>query len=169
MRVDFAGLRKVDEALAAIPASMRRPVVLAALRKGSKPYVDAARAAAPRGDDPSKRGSAKMRRSGKSKTIGAAADSIKARALPASQSRLVTVSVGPSAQHFYLRFAEFGTARIPGRRFLTRAYEATKLEVADRTAAQLWLQVEATVRRLSSQAASGSLGGGARSALAGGR
>lgn len=65
MSTQFAtvkGLSDVDQALALLPQSMRRSVVLAALGKGAAPMVEEARARAPRSTgDAARRGSKKSR------------------------------------------------------------------------------------------------------------
>lgn len=156
--VRIAGLDELDRALAAIPQNLRRPVLIRALRSGSKGMVKQARATAPRGTDPSRRGSKKDRRSGRSKTLGPGADSIRARAVPAASQYRVDVAVGPDRRHFYMRFSEFGTSRQAGQRYMTKAFEANKADAIVKTAEELAVVIQNTAAKLRRDAQSGKLG-----------
>ncbi|MCE9635074.1 MAG: hypothetical protein K8T90_05145 [Planctomycetes bacterium] len=155
--VAVVGFKELDAALAEIPASLRRNVVLAALRKASQPIVRDARARARRGMDPRRRGSMKQRKSGESLRIGPGADSIAARAIPSSVATEASVTVGPDARHWYMKFLEFGSARQSPARFLTPAFEVNKEAAVQLAGEELWKTISATARRLAKQAEAGTL------------
>lgn len=157
LEVGILGLREFDEALAQLPEALRRNVVLGALKKAARPIVKDARARAPRGTNPAKRGSKKQRRRGDSAAIGPGADSIAARAVRAALAADVAVAVGPDAKHWYLRFAELGTARQAPQRFLTNAFEAHKEAAVAAVGAELWKSLAATAARLAKKAQAGTL------------
>ncbi len=109
-RVEISGLRELEAALLDLPTAWQRQVSLRALRKAAAPIVAAARARAPRGTNPAKRGSKRQRKTGESLKIGPGADSIRARAEPRSDDGTTSVSVGPDRAHFYMQFIEKGAA-----------------------------------------------------------
>lgn len=153
----FDGFADLDQALSQLPEALRRPVALSALRKASEPMVAEARRRAPRGKDPKRRGSTKDRRTGRSATLGPAADTIRARAVRAESRTEATVSVGAGPGRFYLKYSEFGTSRQPARPFLRPAFESHKSEALDLLGVELWKSLTATARRLVRQAERGKL------------
>lgn len=163
--VAVVGLRELETALAEIPASLRRNVVLAALRRAAQPIVRDARARARRGTDPRRRGSTKQRRSGESLTMGPGADSIAARAVKSSVATEASVTVGPDRRHWYMKFVEFGSARQSPVRFLTPAFEVNKEAAVQLAGEELWKSIAATARRLARQAESGTISRKAAEAL----
>lgn len=165
MDVQIVGFRELDAALAELPQALRRAVVLAALKKAARPMVRDARAKARRGKDPRRRGSMKQRKSGESAAMGHGADSISARALRASTPNEASITVGPDARHWYMKFVEFGTARQAPDRFLTIAFEINKDEAAQLVGEELWKSLSAAARRLARKAEAGTLGTKARKAL----
>lgn len=164
--VKVEGLTELDAALAQIPQGLRRDVLLRTLRRASQPMVRSARARAPRGTDPRRRGSGKDRRSRRSTTLGHGADSIRARAVRATNPHRGEVAIGPDRAHFYMRFAEFGTSRQPAQRFLTAAYEEQKLEVLRAVGTELQVVIADTAAKLYRGAVAGKLSAKARRALA---
>ena len=165
MDVQVLGFKELDRALGELPQAFRRPVVLAALKKGSRPIVRDARARAPRGDDPKRRGSKKQRRGGKAAALGAGADSIAARSVRATSATNTTVAVGPDKAHWYMKFSEFGTARSRKQAFLRPAFDSNAEGASVAIGQELWRQLERTAARLAAQASSGKLSAGARKAL----
>lgn len=165
MRVDVQGFQDLDRALAELPAALRRPLVLAALRKAALPMVLEARARARRGKDPRRRGSQKQRRSGESLTMGPGADSIAARAVRATLATEASISVAPGRRHFYMSFVEFGTARQAPARFLTPAFEIHKERAVALVGEELWKSLAAAAKRLARQAERGTISRSAREAL----
>ena len=163
--VAVVGFKELDAALAEIPASLRRDVVLAALRKASQPIIRDARARARRGTDPRRRGSMKQRKTGESLRIGPGADSIAARAIPSSVATEASVTVGPDARHWYMKFLEFGSARQSPARFLTPAFEVNKEAAVQLAGEELWKSIAATARRLARQSESGTISRKAAEAL----
>ena len=155
--VQVVGFKELDAALAEIPASLRRNIVLAALRKAAQPIVRDARARARRGKDPRRRGSQKQRTKGESESMGHGADSIAARAVKSSSANEAAVSVGPDARHWYMKFLEFGSARQAPERFLTPAFEVNKEAAVQLAGEELWKTISATAKRLAKQAEAGTL------------
>lgn len=165
MELQVVGYKQLDAALGELPQALRRNVVLAALRKAARPTVRDARSRAPRGKDPKRRGSKKQRRSKKSEGIGAGADSIAARAVRATTATTTTIAIGPDAQHWYLRFSEFGTARSRKQPFLRPAFDGNAERAAVDVGEALWEQLARTAARLAAQASSGKISKGASKAL----
>lgn len=165
MRVEVQGFRELDAALAQLPEALRRPVVLAALRKAARPMVAEARTRVRRGRDPRRRGSKKQRRSGEAVLIGPLADSIRASAARDASGTGASIAVGPDRRHFYGMFLEFGTSRQPPRRFLTPAFEIRKEDAVRLVGEELWKALAAAARRLSGRAEKGTLTKRAREAL----
>ena len=159
------GLGELDDTLAELPQALRRPVVLSALRRASKPMVRDARARAPRGTDPTRRGSRKQRRSGQSVAIGPGADSIRARAVRARSPHEATVAVGPDKKHWYMSFVEFGTSRQAPQRFLTPAFETHRVQAIETFGDALWKSISRLTKRLARKAAAGKLSRRAERAL----
>jgi HK97 gp10 family phage protein len=157
MDVQVLGFKALDQALAELPQYLRRPVVLGALKKGSRKIVRQARAGALRGTDPTKRGSKKQRKSRKSETIGHGADSIAARAAPVTKATTTTVTIGPDAAHWYMRFSEFGTSRQRKQAFLRPAFDANAEAAAQEVGEALWESLARAAERLRRQAESGKL------------
>lgn len=196
MSVQFAtvkGLSDVDQALALLPQSMRRSVVLAALGKGAAPMVKEARARAPRGEGgAARRGSKKSRliarlvtlsesvqieardqehamaiaaareKSRKALAIGHGADSIRVRPAPVDDPRRTAVTVGPSAAHFYMSFAEFGTSRQKKTPFLRPAFDLHAERAIVVTGEELWKGIERAAARTRAKAESGKLSASSR-------
>ena len=165
MDVQIAGFRDLDAALAELPQSLRRAVILAALKKAAAPMVRDARAKARRGKDPRRRGSMKQRKSGESASMGHGADSIAARAVKASTPNEASVAVGPDARHWYMKFVEFGTARQAPDRFLTPAFEINKDSAAELVGEELWKSLSAAAKRLAKNAENGTLSKSAQKAF----
>lgn len=163
--VQVAGLKELEAALAEIPASLRRNVVLAALRRAAQPIVRDAQARARRGTDPRRRGSMKQRKSGESLTMGPGADSIAARAVKSAVATEAAVTVGPDRRHWYMKFQEFGSARQAPARFLTPAFEVNKEAAVQLAGEELWKSIAATARRLARQAEAGTISRKAAEAL----
>jgi HK97 gp10 family phage protein len=157
VQIKIDGFADLDRALGELPQSVRRPVLLRALRKAAQPVVDQATATARRGRDPRKRGSKKQRTSGGSAWIGHGADSIKARPLRPISTNAAAVAVGPDAQHWYMKFLEFGTARQSPQRFLTPAFDAHKEDVLEQIGIELWNSIAAAAARLNRKAVAGTL------------
>ena len=155
--VQVLGFKELDAALAQLPESLRRQVVLRALRKAAQPMVRDARAKARRGKDPRKRGSMKQRKSGESEAIGHGADSIAARATKSDSPTEAAVAVGPDARHWYMKFLEFGSAHQAADRFLTPAFETNKEAAIQAIGQELWKEIAATAKRLARQAETGKL------------
>lgn len=163
--VKVEGLEVVDRALAQLPQALRRGVLLRALRRAGKPIATTARASAPRGSDATRRGSKKDRRTGRAATIGPGADSIRVRAVRATNQYGAQVAVGPDRRHFYMRFSEFGTSRQAGTRWLTRAFEEHKARTITFIGEEVWEEIARTAARLRTGASAGTLGAKAREAL----
>jgi len=165
IEVQTSGFAELDAALHQLPKALQRGVMLTALKKAAQPIVEAAKAKAPRGTDDKRRGSKKQRKSGESAEIGHGADSIAARAVRSDSPTSATVAVGPDAKHWYMKFAEFGTAHESPRRFLTPAFEENKLSVADRVGVELWAALQAKAAQLAGQAGRGALSDNTRRAF----
>jgi len=110
VRIQVIGFKQLDEALSQLPKSLRREVVLKALKKAAEPMVREARARARRQANPRVRGGVPA---GELKPL---ADSITVSAVKANSEfpNEVAVKLGPDADHFYGLFVEKGT-RARGR------------------------------------------------------
>lgn len=107
MRVAVLGFKELDEALGKLPKTLRRQVVLKALKEAAEPMVREARARAHRQAKPRRRGG---RPASEMKPL---ADSIQVVAVKANSDfpNEVAVKLGPDADHFYGLFVEKGTRR----------------------------------------------------------
>ncbi|MCK6478579.1 MAG: HK97 gp10 family phage protein [Planctomycetaceae bacterium] len=107
MRVAVVGFKELDEALAQLPKSLRRELVLGALKKAAEPMVREAKARVRRQANPRVRGGVPA---GELKPL---ADSITVSAVKANSEfpNEIAVKLGPDADHFYGLFVEKGTKR----------------------------------------------------------
>lgn len=107
MRVQVIGFRELDEALAQLPATLRRDLVLRALKKAAAPMAREAKARARRQANPRRRGG---RPASELKPL---ADSITVSAVRSNSAfpNEVAVKLGPDKDHFYGLFVEKGTKR----------------------------------------------------------
>jgi len=170
VQFNVRGLKELDKALAQLPKSMSRRVLIKALTKAAEPLIRRGRLEAPKGWTRKLMesfGVRPMRR----KRYGA------------------EVAVGPNAPHAHL--VEFGTAPrvtvvstkkvlagggevfgvrvenagVRPNRFYTRAWEATKMQVLADLRRRVWEELAAAARKLSKKADRGTLGRGDLEAL----
>ena len=182
MRVAVIGFKELDHALAQLPATLRREVVLAALKKAADPMVREARARARRQANPRQRGGVPA------SELKPLADSITVSAVKANSDfpNEVAVKLGPDADHFYGLFVEKGTRRRgrvyrdnrgrfrrnQRRHAATRAFEylAPAFAIHSQRAVvaigdELWAKLAKKARDLAKKAESQSLGKRAREGL----
>ena len=107
MRIAVVGFKELDEALAQLPKSLRRDLVLRALKKAAEPMVREAKARARRQANPRVRGGVSAAE------LKPLADSITVSAVKANSEfpNEIAVKLGPDADHFYGLFLEKGTKR----------------------------------------------------------
>ncbi|HKQ02638.1 MAG TPA: HK97-gp10 family putative phage morphogenesis protein [Actinomycetes bacterium] len=99
------GVTALVAALDRIRGRFSRDAVEAVVVEACKPTAEAMRAGAPR-------------------LTGEMAESIDARPVQPERPELVTVAIGPDRDHFYARFAEFGTASQPAHPFMRPAWDS---------------------------------------------
>ena len=75
----------------------------------------------------------------------------------AKRSAPASVTVGPDARHWYMKFVEFGSARQAPDRFLTPAFEINKDEAAQLVGDELWKSLSAAAKRFAKKAEAGTL------------
>lgn len=164
------GLKELDDALAQLPKSMSRSILIKALKRAAEPAMRKGQANAPTG-----------------KTLGIV-NSVGAR--PMRRRRFgAEIAVGPNAPHAHL--IEFGTkprvtvidrkgvlsdgtavygvrvenSGVKPNRFWTRAWEATKGEVLAELKELIWAELHKAAKRLGGQAARGKLTSSGKDAL----
>jgi HK97 gp10 family phage protein len=177
VRVAVLGFKELDEALGQLPKSLRREIVLKALKAAAKPRARARRQARPR------------RRGGRpAGAVKALADSITVTPVKSSSEfpSEVAVKLGPDDDHFYGLFVEKGTQargrvyhdarrkirRNKRRHAATRAFEflapAFQMHADRATVAigeELWKALAKKAEDLARKAQKGNLGKKAREGL----
>jgi HK97 gp10 family phage protein len=132
---DLRGVRAYKDLLKKLPQGARKKVVRAALRKGARPIVTAARAAAPR-------------RTGRlRKSIGT---------VVATEEGKLVAHIGPrsgikSGGVFYGHLVEFGRSGVGARPFLRPAFDAKAGEAVKLMGGALGQAIEKEARRLSAK------------------
>jgi HK97 gp10 family phage protein len=139
--VKVEGFRELEQALKALPRATGKNVVRRTLQKASKPFIDAARAAAPR-------------------ATGQLAESIKfSSRLSKRQARLarqetkstIEVHAGATAlPHAHL--VEYGTHKMAPRPFMRSAWDANKRRALDIIRDEMGNEIMKAAKRLEAKA-----------------
>lgn len=142
IKFSFEGARELEAALKELPKSVARTAVNAALRKASKPIVDAAKANLTK---------EKLIRTGDLQK------SIKARVMSGKQTKYsASIAVGPDRKHFYGAILEKGTAgkirivkktgrevdALEAKPWLRPAFDEHKQQAIDGIGVELWTQIK---------------------------
>jgi len=123
LKVEFHGLREIDELLKQLPKQVAGRVLTAGLRAGGNVIRAEAKRTAPRRADPGAKPISSSSKKGR--LPGYLRASIIVRAIREAGTS-AKVIVGPSRRAFYGRFSEFGTSRQPARPWLRPAFDRTR-------------------------------------------
>jgi HK97 gp10 family phage protein len=182
VRVEILGFKELEKALLDLPGTLRRDVVLRALKKAAEPMLQEARARARRQANPRRRGGYPA------SEIGPLADSITVSTVKENSSypTEIAVKLGPDADHFYGRFVEKGTQRrgrvyrdnrgrfrrnkqrhgaTPAHPFLEPAFAMHAERTAVAIGEELWKALAKKAESLAKKAEKGTLTKGAKEAL----
>lgn len=144
-RSKIHGAKELDAVLRKLPRQISEKVLTGALTSGARPFIKAARAAAPVRIGGAKRIS---KRSRKGRLPGFLRASIAARRARGATGASVTVNVGTLRRAFYGMFSEFGTSHQSPRPWFRPAWESTRAAVLDAIGKSLGRRIEKAAVRL---------------------
>lgn len=136
--VRVTGLAGMEHVLEAIPAELQETHLLGAMATAAEPVAAAARALAPRADEPTH------------PKVGPGADSIRVWKLPPEPTRPPTVAVTYDQRHYYMGWQELGSSRHAAQPFLRPAQEADGGAFVHRTGEAMYARVAKLIRRVAS-------------------
>lgn len=123
-----ATVKGFDEVIAALERMGSLPAdrVEAVLMEAGQPMAAEMQALAPRSADP------RARDRGKPRPPGHGADSIKVRPVDEERAGITRVTIGPSRRHYWMKFVEFGTSKMPARPFARPTFDGGREAAAER-------------------------------------
>lgn len=128
----FEGAKELEAALRQLPAAIAKTATTNAMKEAVKPMAADMQASAP-------------------KRTGEAAASIHSEVVQV-EGFGATVAVGPDREHFYLQFAEWGTATKPARPFMRPAWDSHQQQILRDLGAFWWSKLAAAAKRLAGKA-----------------
>ena len=128
----FEGAPELEAALRQLPAAIAKTATTNAMKEAVKPMVADMQARAP-------------------KLTGEAAATIHSEVVQV-EGQGATVAVGPDREHFYLQFAEWGTATKPARPFMRPAWDSHRGQILRDLGAFWWAKLAAAARALARRA-----------------
>jgi HK97 gp10 family phage protein len=138
------GSKELDRVLKGLPKAVGRRMIIAGLRDQAKPILRDARRHAPVDSGDSKK-------------------SIKIRTMV--KSKFPAITIGPDTDHWFLKFAEYGSTRQTAKPFMRPAWDAHKRAAANGFIVSTIQAIEKYADRLKKQAYAGKLSRAGRKAL----
>lgn len=139
------GAKELDRVLKDLPKGVNKNVLKSGLRKAGKQILTDARAGAP-------------------VLKGVSKKSIKIRVMTRTKVP-AALSIGPSADNWFLKLIEFGTARIAANPFMRGAWERNKRTARDTYVKETWMALTKWSENLVKKAYAGKLSRTAKQAL----